>query len=188
MPLETLWCLLILSVQMKQNNFGELVFSESDVCDLLMQGNNLESLKNVVVEDTVDLEQLAKLIERPDLLLTWSFPYNATTSVPEFHLSQQMSWHMPTEYKQLDIAAHVLGLCESEAELQRCGQELLLYQERNLFELLRYLKYLVDVMQENCVIWGVGRGSSVASYVLYKLGVHRINSLFYELDAEEFLR
>jgi DNA polymerase III alpha subunit len=38
------------------------------------------------------------------------------------------------------------------------------------------------------IIWGVGRGSSVASYVLYKLGVHRINSLYYNLDATEFLR
>lgn len=188
MTQETLWCLLILSVQMKQNNFGELVFSESDVCDLLMQGHNLDSLKNVVVDHSVDLEQLAMLVERPDSLLTWSFPYDATTSVPEFHLTQQMSWHMPTEYQQLDIAEYVLALCDNEAELQRCGQELLLYQERNLFDLLRYLKYLVDVMQQNNVIWGVGRGSSVASYVLYKLGVHRIDSLYYNLDVGEFLR
>jgi DNA polymerase-3 subunit alpha len=63
-----------------------------------------------------------------------------------------------------------------------------MYQERNLFELLKYLKYLVDVMLENNVIWGVGRGSSVASYVLYKIGVHRIDSLYYDLSPEEFLR
>jgi DNA polymerase III alpha subunit len=108
--------------------------------------------------------------------------------VPEFHVAQQQNWHMPEEYCQLDIAVHVLSLCDSEAELQRCGQELLLYQERDLFDLLRYLKYLVDVMRTNNVIWGVGRGSSVASYVLYKLGVHRINSLHYNLDVHEFLR
>jgi hypothetical protein len=173
---------------MNQNKFGQLVFSESDMCDLLMQGHNIESLKNVVVEDTVNLEQLAMLIDRPDSLLTWSSPYNATTSVPEFHLLQQATWHMPDEYKTLDIAAHVLSLCGSEAELQRCGQELLLYQERNLFDLLRYLKYLVDVMSVNSVIWGVGRGSSVASFVLYKLGVHRVDSLYYNLDVTEFLR
>ena len=63
-----------------------------------------------------------------------------------------------------------------------------MYQERNLFDLLRYLKYLVDVMTQNHVIWGVGRGSSVASHVLYKLGVHRIDSMFYDLAPEEFLR
>jgi DNA polymerase III alpha subunit len=92
------------------------------------------------------------------------------------------------EYQQLDIAAHVLALCNTDAELQRVGEELLLFQERDLFNLLRYLKYLVDVMTQNHVIWGVGRGSSVASYVLYLLGVHRINSMYYDLDPHEFLR
>jgi DNA polymerase III alpha subunit len=43
-------------------------------------------------------------------------------------------------------------------------------------------------MQANRMIWGVGRGSSVASNVLYLLGVHRIDSMFYELDSREFLR
>ena len=173
---------------MIQNKFGQLVFSESDVCDLLMQGRPIESLNRLVVEDTVDLEQLVRHIERPESLLTWTFPYSAETSVPEFHANQQANWHMPDQYKTLDIAEHVLSLCQTEAELQRCGQELLLYQARDLFDLLRYLTYLVSVMQQNRVIWGVGRGSSVASYVLYKLGVHRIDSMYYDLDPEEFLR
>jgi DNA polymerase III alpha subunit len=109
-------------------------------------------------------------------------------SVPEFHAQQQKNWHMPDSYKTLDIADHVLKLCNNEAELQRCGEELLIYQERELFDLLRYLKYLVDVMKQNNIVWGVGRGSSVASFVLYKLEVHRINSLYYNLDVTEFLR
>ena len=82
----------------------------------------------------------------------------------------------------------MLGLCSTQQELQRCGQELLLFQERNLFDLLKYLKYLVDVMRDNNIIWGVGRGSSVSSYVLYLLGVHKINSMYYDLDPLEFLR
>jgi DNA polymerase III alpha subunit len=95
---------------------------------------------------------------------------------------------MPEQYKNMDIAAHVLGLCTTEAELQRCGKELLLYQERNLFNLLRFMAYMVDVMTEHNIVWGVGRGSSVASYVLYKLKVHQIDSMYYNLDVEEFLR
>ena len=173
---------------MKQNKFGELVFSENDICDLLMQGRTVDSLQRMTVDETVDLERLITLVEQPESLLSWSFPHNSDIAVPEFHLTQQNSWHMPAEYQQLDIAEHILSLCQSEAELQRCGEELLLYQERNLFDLLRYLKYLVDVMIENRIIWGVGRGSSVASYILYKLGVHRIDSLFYNLDCREFLR
>jgi DNA polymerase III alpha subunit len=119
---------------------------------------------------------------------SWQPATADSESVEQFHLRNQQQWHMPNEYKQLDIAEHVLSLCHDQDELQRCGQELLLYQERNLFDLLRYLKYLVDVMHNNNIIWGVGRGSSVASYVLYKLGIHRINSMYYDLDPAEFLR
>jgi hypothetical protein len=173
---------------MIQNKFGELVFSENDICNLLMQGQDLDSLQHVTVDPTINLEELIQQVERPESLLTWSFPYNVNTSVPEFHARQQGNWHMPDDYKQLDIASHVLKLCANQEELQRCGAELLLYQERDLFDLLRYLKYLVDIMRENCIIWGVGRGSSVSSYVLYKLGVHRIDSLYYNLDIKEFLR
>jgi DNA polymerase III alpha subunit len=153
-----------------------------------MQGRDVDSLRHVVIDDSINLEELIKHVERPESLLTWKFPYNSSTSVPEFHASQQLMWHMPEEYKTLDIAQHVLSLCKNEAELQRCGAELLLYQERNLFDLLRYLTYLVNVMTENKVIWGVGRGSSVASYVLYLLGIHRIDSMYYNLDIAEFLR
>jgi hypothetical protein len=173
---------------MIQNKFGQMVFNESDVCDLIMQGRTVDSLHNLVIDDSINLEELVRHVERPDSLLTWTFPYHQETSVPEFHLTQQSNWHMPQTYKDLDIAEYILSLCTSDPELQRCGAELLLYQERNLFDLLRYLKYLVDVMIEHRIIWGVGRGSSVASFVLYKLGVHRIDSMYYNLDISEFLR
>jgi hypothetical protein len=174
---------------MIQNKFGELVFSDLDICNLIMQGRDVDSLRHVVVDEAINLEELIAHVERPEFLLTWTVPCDASTSsVTEFHKAQQLMWHMPDQYKTLDIAKHVLSLCNTEAELQRCGTELLLYQERGLFDLLRYLKYLVDVMTQNQVIWGVGRGSSVASYVLYLLGVHRIDSMYYNLDIAEFLR
>ena len=173
---------------MIKNNYGEMIFDEADVCDLLMQGRDLKSLDRMTVDESVDLEQAADFVN--DLPVFNVYRYNAERDqlVNDWDHAQQQKWHMPREYQELDIAAYVLGLCSCEAELQRCGQELLLYQERDLFNLLRYLKYLVDVMTENRVIWGVGRGSSVASFVLYKLGVHRVDSLYYNLDISEFLR
>jgi DNA polymerase III alpha subunit len=171
---------------MIQNNNGEMIFNESDVCDLLMQGRNPASLNRMLVDSSINIEQMIDFVDRmPEFIKHVGDPKIIMTV---FDQQAQSRWHMPEEYKQLDIAEYVLGLCTNEAELQRVGQELLLYQERDLFNLLRYLKYLVDVMMENRVIWGVGRGSSVASYVLYKLGVHRIDSMFYNLEPEEFLR
>jgi DNA polymerase III alpha subunit len=173
---------------MKQNNYGEIIFSEDDVCDLIMQGRNVSSFQGMLVDDSVDLEKAALLLDCVPALINYNTLNDKTESIQEFDRRLQQNWHMPDSYKQLDIAQHILDLCTTDTELQRCGHELLLYQERDLFDLLRFLKYLVDTMSEHQVIWGVGRGSSVASYVLYKLGVHRIDSMFYELDVEEFLR
>ena len=171
---------------MKQNNVGQIILDETDLIDLARQGRDLTAMKHVLVDSTVNIESAVQFVDRMPEFIKYVNDPDVVMSV--FDQEQQAHWHMPEEYKDMDIAAHILGLCDTEAELQRCGSELLLYQERDLFNLLKYLKYLVDVMTANNVIWGVGRGSSVASYVLYKLGVHRINSMFYELDAGEFLR
>lgn len=171
---------------MKTDQYGQIIYSNDDLCNFVMQGKDLLEFENLIVDNTVDIETAISMLEDVPTLIR----YNelANDSVEDFDHRCQNNWHMPTEYKELDIAEYVLGLCKTDAELQRCGQELMLFQERDLFNLLRYLVFLVDLMRENRVIWGVGRGSSVASYILYKLGVHKIDSLHYDLDPQEFLR
>ena len=95
---------------------------------------------------------------------------------------------MPVEYAEFDIAKWLLDQCETDEQRQRVGQELLLYVDRGLEDLLKFLRYMVQVMRDNNIVWGVGRGSSVASYVLYLIGVHKIDSLYYDLDVTDFLR
>jgi DNA polymerase III alpha subunit len=170
---------------MKRDSYGQIIYSDQDLVDLVMQGRQLEALRDVLVDETVDLELAAELLTAMPNLLKYDAP---VLPVDKWDQQQQQNWHMPNEYKQLDIAEYVIGLCTSQEELQRVGTELLMFQQRDLFDLLRYLKYLVDIMRENQLIWGVGRGSSTASYVLYLLGVHRIDSMYYDLDPEEFLR
>lgn len=173
---------------MKTNKFGEIVLDEQDLCDLVMQGREPWRMKDVTVSTDLDIESMIHVLAEPDQLITWTFSTDESQSVPDYDALRQTQWYMPDEYKNMDVAAHVLTLCKSQEQLQRAGQELLMFQERGLFDLLRYLKYLVDVMRDNQVIWGVGRGSSVASYVLYLLGVHKIDSMYYDLDPREFLR
>jgi DNA polymerase III alpha subunit len=62
------------------------------------------------------------------------------------------------------------------------------FSSRDMFMVLRWLKYFVDTMRKNNLIWGVGRGSSVSSYVLFLLEIHKIDSLRYDLDIKEFLK
>lgn len=173
---------------MTVDQYGQMIFSQEDLCDMLMQGQNFNELSKVLVDSTVEIEKLAVFTTNAGALIHWHDIMNQTLSVAEFDRLNQQHWYMPDQYKELDIAEHLLNLCETQAQLQRVGQELLMYQERDLFNLLRYLKYLVDTMKANNVIWGVGRGSSVASYVLYLLEIHKIDSMYYDLDINEFLR
>ena len=170
---------------MKYDQYGQTYTTSNELCDLLYKNPGLD-ISLFQVEDSLEYNRsVAELHAELDLLDSY---HNISQTVEEFDRVLQRNWRMPQEYKELDIAAYVLGLCKEEHQLQRVGQELLLYQERNLFDLLRYLKYLVDTLRKNNVVWGVGRGSSVASYVLFLLGVHKIDSLYYNLDVEEFLK
>ena len=168
---------------MNTNIYGEIVYTEQDVCDALMHNPDLDDYLTFLTE-TVNADSINEVAGQA-LVETSTI---RTESPQEFHCTNQQQWHMPEEYKQLDVARHILDKCTTDAELQRVGEELLLYMERDLFDLLRYLVYLVDTMKQNGIIWGVGRGSSVASYVLYLIGVHRVDSMYYDLDVREFLR
>lgn len=99
------------------------------------------------------------------------------------------NWNMPDEYKNMDIWNYLLDQCPDTVEcMTRVTNELYEYEKRNMIPVLKFLKYLVDMCNSNNVVLGVGRGSSVASYCLYLLGVHRIDSIKYDLDIKEFLK
>ena len=172
---------------MKYDNFGQTYVSSTELCELLYKNPDID-LDRFFVEDWDRYNSAVKQLFADLPLVQEYHPLPDNYSMQTFHKTKQDQWNMPQDYQQLDIAKWLLDRCATQQELQRVGQELLLYQERNLFPLLRQLKYLVDTWRANNVVWGVGRGSSVASYVLYLIGVHRINSIYYDLDIEEFLR
>lgn len=168
---------------MIKDKLGQIILEEDDLIDILMTDPERE-IKHALVKD-LDLSKVEELIDNIHKFVEYK-PIDV--DVTTFDSVMQSQWHMPEEYQNLDVAQWILDQCKEDHELQRVGEELLLYQERDLFDLLKYLKYLVDTMRDNNVVWGVGRGSSVASYVLYLIGVHRINSMYYNLDVSEFLR
>lgn len=96
-------------------------------------------------------------------------------------------WFMPKAYVEMDIEDYLTKKCpqENQARLQ---YELELFRRHEMIQVLRMMKYIVDTLRENNVVWGVGRGSSVASYVLYLLGVHKIDSIKYNIPIEEFFK
>ena len=168
---------------MHTDEFGQQILTHDDICNLYLTDPELQ-LKRALVDKPVIFNETLELTNNTEFIVY----QKPTLSVKEFDKQNQNNWFMPKEYAEMDIAQFILDQANGTAELQRAGEELLLFQERGLFPLLRYLKYLVDTMRKNNVVWGVGRGSSIASFVLFLLGVHRINSLYYDLSIDEFLK
>ena len=96
-------------------------------------------------------------------------------------------WFIPKDYCP-NLTEMLYALCETNAQRDRVSQELELYIKHGMYDILHVMKYIVDTLRENNVVWGVGRGSSVASYVLYLIGVHKIDSIKYKLPIEEFFK
>lgn len=113
-------------------------------------------------------------------------------------ITDQLPWSkdfdIPIHYRELDVEEYVVArLLEKatdnfDARLERVQHELELFRARNLYPVLQLLIHIVDTMRTHNIVWGVGRGSSVASYCLYLIGVHQIDSVKYDLPINEFLK
>jgi DNA polymerase III alpha subunit len=57
-----------------------------------------------------------------------------------------------------------------------------------MIPVLKTMKYIVDTLRKNNVVWGVGRGSSIASYALFLIGIHKIDSIKYDIPITEFFK
>lgn len=96
-------------------------------------------------------------------------------------------WFIPDEYYP-NLTEMLYGMCNTDTQRDRVSQELELYIKHGMYDVLHVMKFIVDTLRENNIVWGVGRGSSVASYVLFLIGVHKIDSIKYKLPIEEFFK
>ena len=171
-----------------KDQYGRVVYNRHELYDMLYDGEDISSVTDVDWHE--DFEKYNSAINTNHLQQQlYSAVEKLSLSKEEFDKQNQNEWFMPDEYKNIDLHKYCLDRCPDDTEeCARICNELYEFEQRNLFNLLRYIIYLVDFMRENNIVWGVGRGSSVASYVLYIIGIHRINSIQYNLDYKEFLR
>ena len=170
---------------MKIDNYGQCIYSSEDLVQLLYR-NPDTTLNNLFVTDPSEFNKAVRSLhlEYPILQETLI----NTLSIKEFDQANQSQWFYPDKYNDLDLEKYITAKCSTVEQIKRVQTELELYNKFNLDKLLRFLIYLVDTLRENNLVWGVGRGSSVASYVLYLIGLHKVDSLRYNLDITEFLR
>ena len=174
----------------KTDDLGIPRFSNRDLIDMIYSGH-VDKCHVVLCDPSADIDKFNAAMQDqhlPELTKYVALDVDQTT----FDGVCQSEWFMPDKYKNIDVLDYLIDLpqfrgCKTP-EWDRVQEELKAFKERGMYDLLRYMIYLVDFMRENDIVWGVGRGSSVASYVLYLIGVHKIDSIKYELDWREFLR
>lgn len=166
---------------------GYSTVSEEYIENALARGESTEGLCVEVLTPTI--QQYNSMVD-PDQWVT------VKTEVGE----PNKSFTIPEKYQNLDVSKYVLDKLTLELERGRfpgklhtyrtirTEQELLLYENLGLLDVLRTLIYIINTLQDKNIVWGVGRGSSVASYVLYLIGVHDVDSVEYGLDVGAFLR
>jgi len=173
-----------MATKIKINDYGDCVYNEDSVIEQLYQDPTLD-ISKITVDTKLYNQALTKLqIDLPKL--PEQILRNQT--VVEFDKQNYNAWHMPESYENIDVKTYLLEKCNTEEERDRVLIEYKLFEQKGFTKVLKFLIYFVDVLRSNNIVWGVGRGSSVSSFCLFLIGIHKINPLFYNLDYREFLR
>lgn len=141
-------------------------------------------IKYGVIDNEIEYDKYLKSL---DINSNYPLLYSVT-EIEQLLPSLKNVWMIPSEYINMDIEKYVLSLCSTEIETKRVNEELILYNKLELYNVLKLMVYIVSVFRKNNIVWGVGRGSSVASYCLYLIGIHKVNSIKYELNITDFLK
>ena len=161
---------------------GTVICEDSAIVEALYADKNIEI---VIAEPSSDID----LYNKSDLYLDTNYGQIQSATSPQFSSVNWFDyWVTPEPYASMDIEDHIYNRCKTEQEIVRVQEELVLFNERHMIPVLRHLVYLTDHWRSQKILWGVGRGSSVGSLVLYLIGINRINPLDFDLGIEEFLK
>lgn len=166
---------------MYKDQHNRTILTAEEVFDLLYNGK-LKTLRHIYVENSQEIENyISSVNQNKD---QFALPKTANSALIDY----KKTWLIPKKYQNFDIALWLLEQCQKDIEFERVAEELELYTKYDLIPVLTCIKYLVDTMREHDIVWGVGRGSSVSSYCLYLIGLHKIDSIKYDLDIQEFFK
>ena len=172
---------------MRINQYGQVVRSEKEVIELLFQNPEL-AIDQLAFDSATIVEKFNQAANSCDLKIKIKLPEELDIDISTYDKINQQDWFIPEQYQKFNIDDWLYEQCQTEEEFFRVKEELNLYEKFNLRQILIISKYLVDEFRKNQIVWGVGRGSSVASFCLYLIGLHKIHSLKYNLDVTEFLK
>ena len=165
------------------NKNKQYIMTEEDLVHGVLTGKQFDT---VIMDDIEPINTYNEWCQTFDLdrIISASYENNSDTYVEEC----LNKWNMPSEYYDINIQEWLMERCSSAQQRDRVYKELIEYDKRGMIIVLKFLLYLANICEQHNIVLGVGRGSSVDSYCLYLLGIHRIDSIKYELDIKEFLK
>lgn len=165
---------------------GVNIVAPSQVPALLMYGISPAQIKVTETDEDVRLFN-ANVAAADRILLAEDEPI----SIP-------LRWTIPVKYLDIDLTEYVIGIYASRAqklnynvrELEqaenRIAAELSEIERRGMIEFVKTVIFIIDEFRKSNVVWGVGRGSSCASYILFLLGLHLVDPVKFDIPMDEF--
>ena len=179
---------------MMVNEYGQVQFATQEVIDKFY-AKEWESV-DVLLDQTNELNKFNEHCKHfeIDSMATIERP---TDDVLSFHAGLSSNWHMPKEYKEMDVLAHLTQQLQEKTNANTEYTDYFVNEldawnkfmgSKGSQDLFKFLHHLITTCRANDIVTGVGRGSSVSSLILYLLGVHYVDPVKYKLNYEEFLR
>ena len=163
------------------DNQGNVVYFTDALIELLYNGEIPSEI--LFPQDDIDVVAFNKhSYENYD-----DIEYKIPNTLPSLE-ERKNNWFYPKIYDNINFEDYFLNLCKTDIQKNRVLEEIQLYREKGFDKFLRCCIFLSDRIKENNWVIGVGRGSSCASYLLFLLKIHLVDSLKYELNIREFLK
>lgn len=166
---------------------GMLIGKHTYASKLVLAGQDLSGKTFI---DNDDLRRFAEDTGQTPVL--WSH------GEPETPSPETKAWRIPEAYLSLDLEEFLGNLLraylsqnptlDAEQYLERFAEELYLIQTKNMVPFIQTLIYMIDTFKEKNVVWGVGRGSSVESLILFLIDVNLLDPLLYNIELDHFYR
>lgn len=166
---------------------GEVSLNKEQLCSSILSGNDITDL--TVFQSDVEVSKFSKLTR---------IPVREKTA-PDFSKIDD-SFLLPESIKNIDLEKYFVRKLkympefknsdtqQKEKMLGRVFEELDLYSEKGLLDVLRTAIHIVTMLENENEIWGPGRGSACCSYLLFLIGLHDVDSIKFDLNISEFLR
>lgn len=163
------------------------------LCNSIEEAIHFQALygKGVVLAEHVDGRDIAdynKLVPSHEQLRKYDRECDIIWNIPD--TIRDLTYEQVLDILIIRHESVLEGKSELERGLRnrRLEMEFNEFFERDLLFLLQLMIYVINEFERQGICWGVGRGSSVASYILYILGVHDIDSYHYKLDMKDFFK